>query len=125
MAEYDPSDHKVDEVNKKLEKASPDERAAILRKEQAGQARKTILEPWGLDPDARVDASGRTLYPWEVDPAEQVLAVEVDETDEEREAREAQAEFDAAAEAAAPVLDEQGGVTAPGVGYEVDAGDTF
>lgn len=31
--------------------------------------------------DERTDASGRVLYPWEVDPADQVVSVQVEERD--------------------------------------------
>lgn len=116
MAEFDPSTANVDEVLKKLDKADDDERQRILDAERKGKARVSILEEYGIDPNERTDASGRVLYPWEVSPEDQVHPVEVDETDEQRKAREAQAEFDAKAEAAAPRADEQQGGTAAGVG---------
>jgi len=120
MAEFDPSTATVDEVLKKLEKADAEERDRILNAERAGKARVTILEPHGIDPDARVDVSGRVLYPWEVAPEEQTFAVQVDETPEARKAREAQIEFDektaSATQSNAPGGDEQQGGTAPGVG---------
>lgn len=120
MAEFDPSTAGVDEVLKKLEKANDQERQRILAAERAGKARVTILEEYGIDPDERADAAGRVLYPWEVAPEDQVVPVEVDETDEARAAREAQAEFDdkvaAAAQSNTPGGDEQQGSTAPGVG---------
>ena len=116
MAEFDPSTANVDEVLKKLEKADDEERQRILDAERGGKARKSILEEYGIDPDVRVDAAGRALYPWEVAPEDEVRAVTVDESDEEREAREAQAEFDRKVAAAAPAVDEQGGGTPLGAG---------
>jgi hypothetical protein len=127
MAEFDPSTAKVDEVLKKLEKADEPERQRILNAERAGQARKTILEEYGIDPDARVDGSGRTLYPWEVKAEDEVRRVEVEETDEQRQAREAQAEYDRQVAAARPQIDEQGGgapLGAPGVAGTTAAGAT-
>ena len=122
MAEFDPSTASVEAVQKKLEKADEAERQRILNAERGGKNRKTILEPYGIDPDARVDATGRVLYPWEVAPEDEVRPVEVEETEEERKAREAQAEWDAKVEAAAPTgFDEQQGGTAGGVGV-ADAG---
>jgi hypothetical protein len=116
MAEYDPSNDDVDTVLKKLGKAKAQEQKQILAAERAGKARKGILEPYGIDPDERVDATGRVLYPWEANPVDQ--QVEVEESPEARKAREAQAEVDqqVAAAAAANAGDEQGGVTAAGVG---------
>ena len=120
MAEFDPSTANVDEVLKKLEKASDLERQRILTAERGGKARRSILEEYGIDPDQRADGAGRVLYPWEVAPEDHVVPVQVDETDEARAAREAQAEFDAkvaaAAESNTPGGDEQQGATAPGVG---------
>lgn len=114
MAEFDPSNAGVDDVLKKLERADETERQRILNAERAGKSRKTVLEAYGIDPDSRVDATGRVLYPWEVSPEDVVVMVEPDESDEAREAREAQAEFDAKVAAAGG--DEQGGVTAAGTG---------
>lgn len=114
MAEFDPSSANVDEVLKKLEKADDNERQRILAAERKGKARVSVLEAYGVDPDERTDESGRVLYPWEVSPEEHVQPVVVDESQEARQAREAQAEFDQQVEKAAP--DEQGGGTAPGVG---------
>lgn len=116
MAEFDPNTASVEDVLKKLDKADEAERQRILRAEQGGKSRKTILEPYGIDPDARVDAAGRVLYPWEVDPEDAVVMVEPEEDDEARAAREAQAKFDEQVAAAAPGVDEQGGGTAAGVG---------
>lgn len=117
MAKYDPNDHKAQDVLKQLEKSSPEEQQQILAAERGGQARVTILEAYGIDPDERVDASGRVLYPWEVKGDDQVVAVKVDEDAEARKAREAQAEFDEKVAAAAPTgFDEQQGGTAAGVG---------
>lgn len=119
MAEYDPNDGTVDEVLKKLEKASPDEQKRILAAERTGKARTTILEAYGVDPNERVDATGRVLYPWEVASEEQVTPVKVEESKEAAKARQAQAEFDdqaAAAAAANAGGSEQGAVTAPGTG---------
>lgn len=95
--DFKPEEHSVDEVKKRLEKADQEEREQILNAELQGKARKTVLEPHGVDPDERRDAAGRVLNPWEVDPADQVTPVVVDETDEQRAAREAQAEQDAQA----------------------------
>jgi len=65
-----------------------------------------------IDPVERTDADGRVLYPWEVSPEAQVVPVQVDEAPEARAAREAQAEYDDQAQAAAQidvaVSDEQG-----------------
>lgn len=110
MAEFDPSQKSVDEVLKYLSTATKTERNRVLAAETAGKKRKTVLEEYGIDPDARFDASGRQLYPWEVAPDE-AIAVEVEETDEARKAREAQAELDATV-AATP----QGGGAAGGGG---------
>lgn len=109
MAEFDPNNANVEDVLKKLEKADEKERERILNAERAGKARKSILEPYDVDPEARVDASGRVLYPWEVAPEEAVVRVAVEETDEQRAAREAQTEYDAQVAAARPAVDEQGG----------------
>lgn len=68
MTEYDPSTGTVDEVLKKLDKASGTERQRILAAEQSGKRRSTILDAHGVDPEQRTDASGRVLYPWEVSP---------------------------------------------------------
>jgi hypothetical protein len=126
MSQYDPSTKSVDEVLKKLEGADPVEQQAILNAERAGKARKTVLEPYGIDPDARVDSTGRELYPWEVNPSDHVYQVEVEETDEQREYREAKAKEDeaiAAATAAQPAADAPGSGVAPApVGGAVDAG---
>jgi hypothetical protein len=133
MAEFDPSTAKVGEVLSKLEKADEQERTRILNAERAGQARKTILEAYGIDPDERADAEGRVLYPWEVSPEDSVLRVPVEEDDEARAAREAQAEYDAQVAAARPQVDEQGGGTplgaadtgtAPGAGAVPTSGNT-
>jgi len=121
MPEFDPSDASVDEVLKKLDKADEAERQRILGAERAGKKRKTILEPYGIDSDARTDSAGRVLYPWEVDPEDAVVMVEPEEDAEARAAREAQLDFDKQVAAAAPVVDEQSGGTAAGVGV-ADAG---
>lgn len=116
MAEFDPSNASVDQVLAKLEKADAEEQQRILNIERTGKKRVTILEPYGIDPSERVDADGRVLYPWEVDPADEVRPVQVEETKEQKDARIAQLEFDEKVAAAAPGGDEQGGVTAAGVG---------
>lgn len=122
---YDPSEHDVAEVNAKLEKASDSERQAILRAEQGGKKRKTILEPNGLDADARVDDSGRTLYPWEVSPEDHVYAVTVDEDPEALKARKLLAERDELIAAAQGGQGgDQGGTTAPGSGTPAASGTT-
>lgn len=126
MAEFDPSTANVDEVLKKLEKAGSQERQRILAAERGGKARVSVLEPYGIDPDERADAVGRVLYPWEVSPEDHVVPVQVEETDEERAAREAKAEFDSKVEAVAQANiaggDEQQGGTAAGVGVAPAAG---
>lgn len=116
MAEFDPGTANVDEVLKKLEKADEQERQRILAAEKKGKARSTVLNAYGMDPDERTDAHGRTLYPWEVEAKDEVRPVQVRETAQARRAREAQAEFDAKVEKAAPSLDEQKGGTPAGVG---------
>lgn len=114
---YDPSNYSVDEVNTKLEKASDTERQAILKAEQGGKARKTILEPNGIDADARVDAAGRSLYPWEVNPEDHTYHVTVDDDPEVEKARKLQQERDELIAAAqASQGGDQGGTTAPGSG---------
>lgn len=117
---FDPNTASVDEVKAKLEKANDTERQRILTAEQTGKRRKTILEPFGIDADARVDGAGRALYPWEVAPGEHVVAVPIDDSPEVMEARKKQAEYDemiAAAQAG-----DQGGSTAPGVGTPAAGG---
>lgn len=109
MAEFDPSTANVDDVLKKLDKADEQERQRILKAERSGKNRKSVLEPYGVDPDQRADAEGRALYPWEVSPDEAVQRVVVEETEEERKAREAQAAYDEKVAAARPQVDEQGG----------------
>jgi hypothetical protein len=42
---FDPSEHTVDEVLDYLDEATPDERDRVLAAEEAGQARKTLLNP--------------------------------------------------------------------------------
>lgn len=117
MAQFDPSDASVDEVQAKLEKAKPEERDRILAAERSGKARKTILEPYGIDPNERVDDTGRVLYPWEVTGDQMADADQhPEETDEQRKAREAQAEQDAKAAAAHGSTGDQGGVTPAGSG---------
>jgi hypothetical protein len=125
MSQFDPSTKSVDEVLKKLEGADPVEQQAILNAERGGKKRVTILEPYGIDPDARVDSAGRELYPWEVDPADHVFQVEAEETDEQREYREAKAAEDeaiAAATAAQPAADAPGTGVAPAPATGADAG---
>lgn len=122
MAEFDPSAANVDEVLKKLEKADEQERTRILNAERKGKARTTILDAYNVDPDERTDASGRVLYPWEMEPANHVHHVQVEETEEQRKEREARAEFDARVERSAPTgVDEQQGGTAAGVGVSAPA----
>jgi len=98
MAQFDPSEKGVDEVLKRLDRADREERDRILAAEagEGGKRRKTILEKYGIDPDARFDATGRQLYPWEVTGADMADADRhPTETDAQRKAREAQAEQDA------------------------------
>lgn len=116
MAEFDPSSATVPEVLKKLEKADDAERDRILSAEIGGKQRSTILSEYGIDSDTRMDASGRTLYPWEVAPTEQVQQVVVEESEEARKYREGQQALQEAAEKAQPTVDEQGGVTPAGTG---------
>jgi hypothetical protein len=66
--EFNPSDHKADEVVEKLEEASEEERLKIAAAEQADKGRKSVLEAAGVEGDVRLDASGRRLHPWEVLP---------------------------------------------------------
>jgi len=40
-------------------------------------------EPEEQEPEVRTDASGRELFPWEVDPADQVRRRPADDTEEE------------------------------------------
>lgn len=62
--------------------------------------------------ETRTDATGRALYPWEVTPGEEAVAVEVDESEDEKEAREQRASFEEDAAAAS----EQGGGDPAGTG---------
>lgn len=109
---FDPNDANLDEVLAKLEKADDQERNRILALEQQGKRRKTILEEYGIDPDQRVDSTGRVLYPWEVDADQQVRVRQPEEDAEARKARELQAEQDQRVAAASP----QGGSNPPGTG---------
>lgn len=108
--DFDPNENTVDEVVKHLEKADEDERARVVAAERKGKNRKGVLEAAGVDANQRTDATGRVLYPWEVDPEDQVRPVQVEETDEARQAREAQLEVDQ------QVAGSQGGVTPAGSG---------
>jgi hypothetical protein len=113
MAQFDPSEKTVDEVLAKLEKADSEERQRILNEERQGKARKTILEEYGVDPDERVDAAGRVMYPWEATGEQRAdFDRQPEETAEERKAREEQAAADARVAAASP----QAGVTPAGTG---------
>lgn len=105
MAQFDPSTEDVETVLKKLDKADKAEQRRILTAEASGKSRKTILEPYGIDPNARFDATGRQLYPWEVtgkDMADADRNPEAEETDEARAAREAQIAVDEAIAAGTP-----------------------
>lgn len=109
MAQFDPSEKGVEDVLKHLEKSDKTERDRVLAAEVGGKKRKTVLEPYGIDPDARYDGSGRQLYPWEVDADKMADADRhPEETDEERKAREAQNEYDASV-ASTPQLGSTGG----------------
>lgn len=66
--EFNPEEHKVDEVKEYLESADEDERRRVAAAEQSGKGRKSVLEAAGVDPAVRMDASGRILNPWEVTP---------------------------------------------------------
>lgn len=122
---YDPSSHSVDEVLAKLEKSSESDRSDILKAELGGKARKTVLEPYGIDPDTRIDGSGRSLYPWEVAPEEHVYHVQVDDDPEVEKARKLQQEQDELIAAAqANQGGDQGGATAPGSGTPAASGTT-
>lgn len=114
MAQFDPNDATVEEVQAKLAKANDSERDRILAAERNGKARKTILEEYGIDPDERVDATGRVLYPWEV-TGDQLADADrhPEETEEQRKAREAQVEQDAKVAAASSA---GSGVTPAGSG---------
>jgi len=69
MAEdFNPEEHTAPEVVEHLEDASDEEKKAVGAAELQGKGRKTVLEAAGVDPNARMDASGRVLNPWEVDP---------------------------------------------------------
>lgn len=105
MAEFNPTEQSAAEVQKHLEKSDADEVQRVLAAELAGKKRKTVLEAWGVDPNERRDATGRVLNPWEVSPADQIVQVVIDESDEDRRLREAQNEADAATATA------QGGTT--------------
>lgn len=123
MAEYDPSDHSVDEVLKKLEKASDSERSAILKAEQTGKKRVTVLEAYGINPDANIDASGRTLYPWEVTPEDHTYHVTVDEDpDAEKYRKQLQERDELIAAATASAGGDQGGSTPAGSGTPAASG---
>jgi len=67
---YDPSEHGVDEVLDELKDADPTQAQAIVQAERTGKGRKTILAAGG-DAD-RTASNGRTLYPWEIAPENQV-----------------------------------------------------
>lgn len=124
MAQFDPNDATVEEVQAKLAKATDAERDRILAAERGGKSRKTILEEYGIDPDERTDATGRVLYPWEVTGDDMADADRhPDETDEQRKAREAQAEQDRRVSAAAGSGGgvEQGGATPAGSGSPAPA----
>lgn len=126
MTDFDPSNANKDEVLEKLEAADEQERKRILTAERSGKKRKSILEAYGVDPDERVDANGDALYPWEVDPSDQVVAVQVDETEEQTRARQQRAEADEAAATEQPAGDPAGTGSAPGAGTAADGGgDTF
>ena len=122
MAQFDPTHSDVDTVLKKLDKADADERSRILAAEVNGKKRKTVLEKYGIDADARYDASGRKLYPWEVTGRDMADAERHPvETDEQREAREAQAKLDESVAA----TDQLGGDPAgTGTAPAADAGTT-
>ena len=49
---FDPADFNVDRVIEYLKHATPEDRAAILEQEQAGKARKGILEWTSPEPSA-------------------------------------------------------------------------
>lgn len=67
--EFNPEEHKADEVADYLEDADEAERLRVAAAEQAGKGRKSVLEAAGVEPGTRMDASGRILNPWEVAPA--------------------------------------------------------
>lgn len=66
--EFDPNEHTADEVKAELEEATEEEKDVIVASERKGKARKSVLKAAGADPDARTDASGRVLHPWETSP---------------------------------------------------------
>lgn len=67
--EFDPAEHKAAEVVAELEDASEGEKQQIVAAEVAGKKRKSVLAAAGVDPDVRMDASGRVLSAWEVSPS--------------------------------------------------------
>lgn len=66
--DFDPSDHKADEVKAELAKADEDEKLRIAAAEQADKNRKSVLEAAGVEEGVRLDASGRRLNGWETAP---------------------------------------------------------
>lgn len=96
MAQFDPADEDLEATLKHLADADKAERDRVLALEVVGKKRKTVLEKYGIDPDARYDASGRLLYPWEaVGEQKADFGREEPEEDEEaRKIREAQLEQD-------------------------------
>ena len=119
MAQFDPSSAGVDAVLEKLEKADAEERQRILAAEVSGKKRKTVLEAYGIDPDARYDESGRQLYPWEVTGKDMADADRhPQETEEQRQAREDQLAYDQ------KVATEQLGSSPAGTGTAPAAGTT-
>lgn len=106
MAQFNPDDEGVEATLAHLKKADKAERERVLALEVAGKKRKTVLEAYGIDPDARYDASGRLLYPWEaVGEQKADFGREEPEEDEEVKAvREAQLEQDELVAAGSPQL---------------------
>lgn len=67
---FDPTDHNADEVKDYLDDATEQEKGRVGAAEAApdGKRRKTVLEAAGVDEGVRMDASGRRLNGWEVEP---------------------------------------------------------
>lgn len=78
MPNFDPGEHTAAEVVEHLAGTrSGRERDRILTAENKGQGRVSIFnENASFDRDARRDASGRILNPWETEPEAQADAVD-------------------------------------------------
>ena len=57
------------ELKEDLKDATPEEAQEIVQEELARDTpRKSVLEAAGVDPNQRMDASGRVLNSWETSP---------------------------------------------------------